>query len=87
MGMLNKIIEVIAGGVPKAIVDGILRSIVTSQFRKNVRRAIRDLVEDEQKEALTDLGVDREEAHRYVKSREGRLKKEIRARFDAILQK
>lgn len=85
--MMGKILELVAGAVPKAVVDGVLRAIVTSQFRKNVRRAIRDLVEDEQKEALIDLGVDREDAHEYIKSREGRLKKEIRARFDAILQK
>ena len=83
--MIDKILEIVAGGLPKAVVDGILKAIVMSQFRKNCRRMIRDLVEDEVKEALTDHGIDSNTAHDYVKSRKGRFKDEIRARFDALL--
>jgi hypothetical protein len=85
--MWQTILSAVAGAVPAKLIDAVLKGIVTSQFRKNLRRAIRDVIEDEMHEALTDHGVSEEAATEYVNRRKGRLKKEIRARFDATLQR
>lgn len=84
--MWSTIITSIAGAFSKEAFTVIGDLFKSSSQRGVFRRAIRDLVEDEIKDALLQQGMSREDIKKFTKDNERRLKKEIRARFDPVLQ-
>lgn len=89
--MLTAIIAAItsslAQALPKEIVAGVFSAISSSQRRKVIRRAVRDLVEDEVTRALQANKVPYEQAMDYVKDNKSYYKQEIRNRFDPVFRR
>lgn len=84
--MIQSFLASVVASVPKEIIAFGVGIIMSSQQRSTTRRAIRDLVEDEVKEALRDWEIPEHKIDHYIKFNEKHYKREIRARFDAILQ-
>lgn len=84
--MLTKILAELAMALPEKLVVGMFHILKDWQVRACLRRAIRDITEDEITRAFIVKGESLEVAESYNRKNERRLRKEIRARLDVVLQ-
>ena len=86
--MYKMLMSLVSSMLPsgEAVLSELSNLIRSSSGRKVFRRMIRDLIEDEIKEALLLHSINRKEAELYNKKNKSRLKQEIRSRLDPILQ-
>jgi hypothetical protein len=84
--MLDTLIRIFTASFIKEGFNKIFEAIKSSSARRVFRRAIRDVIEDEINSALSEHGVDRQSQIRFTRKNKKHLDREIRARFDPILQ-
>jgi len=85
--MFQSILITLASMFTKETFSSLGNAILNHQVRSCFKRAIRDVVEDEVKRALIYHGVKGETSNRYIKAQRREFRKEIDARFNALLMK